>query len=82
MKKVFILYRREDTQAIAGRLHDGLEAGLGRGSVFLDVDSIPLGANFRDHISTTIDACSVFLLSDRNAMGFGEPGRKAAARRT
>ena len=39
MKRVFISYRRNDTQAIAGRLYDGLESRLGKDSVFFDIDS-------------------------------------------
>lgn len=62
MKKVFISYRRDDTQAIAGRLYDGLEARLGDGAVFLDIDSIPLGTDFREHVQATLDRCGVLLV--------------------
>jgi flagellar motor protein MotB len=62
MKNVFISYRRQDTQAIAGRLFDGLEARLGDGAVFLDIDSIPPGSDFREHVRATLDRCGVLLV--------------------
>lgn len=62
MKKVFISYRRDDTQAIAGRLYDGLESRLGKDSVFFDIDSIPLGTDFREHVKATLDRCGVLLV--------------------
>ena len=62
MKKVFISYRREDTQAVAGRLFDGLEARLGVGSVFFDIDNIALGTDFRTNIRAALDQCGVLLV--------------------
>lgn len=62
MKKVFISYRRSDTQGIAGRLYDGLEFRLGKDSVFFDIDSIPLGTDFREHVRVTLDQCGVLLV--------------------
>ena len=37
---VFICYRREDAAGFAGRIYDRLKNGLGRESVFIDVDNI------------------------------------------
>jgi len=62
MKKVFISYRREDTQAMAGRLYDALEARLGTDRVFFDIDSIPLGTDFRKHVRAALDHCGVLLV--------------------
>jgi hypothetical protein len=45
--KIFINYRREDSIAIAGRLHDRLAETFGRDNVFMDVDNIPVGINLR-----------------------------------
>jgi TIR domain-containing protein/3-keto-disaccharide hydrolase len=47
---VFICYRREDAPATTGRIYDHLVQSFGEGSVFKDVDSIPIGADFPAHI--------------------------------
>ena len=44
---IFISYRRSDSIANTGRIYDYLERRFGRDRVFKDVDSIPLGVNFR-----------------------------------
>ena len=62
MIRLFISYRREDTQAIAGRLCDKLQACLGRDSVFMDIDSIPPGADFRRVIGDAMTSCDVLLV--------------------
>jgi hypothetical protein len=49
--RVFISYRRSDSSDVTGRIHDRLAASLGREHVFTDVDSIPLGVDFREHVS-------------------------------
>jgi hypothetical protein len=51
MSKIAISYRRSDSTAIAGRIADRLSAHYGPNSVFIDVDSIPLGTDFRKHIA-------------------------------
>ena len=48
MGPVFISYRREDTQGQARALFQDLVAKLGRDAVFMDVDSIALGKDFRE----------------------------------
>jgi TIR domain-containing protein/PEGA domain-containing protein len=52
---IAISYRREDSISIAGRLYDRLQAEFGRGNVFMDFDSIPPGADFRQHIKQMIE---------------------------
>ncbi len=61
MPKVFISYRREDSNAIAGRIYDRLVEECGRKNVFKDVDSIPLGTDFRQVLSGAVGQCDVFL---------------------
>jgi hypothetical protein len=58
---VFISYRREDTGPFAGRIKDRLAEKFGNERVFLDVDSISLGRNFRDALSERLQQCGVFL---------------------
>lgn len=50
MVKLLISYRRSDTDAMAGRIRDNLAAHYGNDSVFIDVDNIPFGKDFREHI--------------------------------
>lgn len=52
--KVFISYRRQDSMYIAADLQRELIRRLGKGNVFLDIDNIPLGAKFVDHIRKCI----------------------------
>lgn len=61
MNKVFISYRREDSQAHAGRLSDLLAKHLGDSVVFMDVDGISPGEDFVQKIGEQLSACSVFL---------------------
>ena len=62
MPTVLLSYRREDAQGTTGRIFDRLAARYGRDKVFMDVDSIPFGANFRDHIRTYIEKSDVVLV--------------------
>jgi hypothetical protein len=59
---VFISYRREDSSDVAGRLHDRLVDAYGRDRVFMDIDSIPAGIDFVDHVSEQIARCSAVLV--------------------
>jgi hypothetical protein len=58
---IFISYRRSDSADIAGRIYDRLVNEFGSDSIFKDVDSIPLGVNFKSYIDETVGACNVFL---------------------
>lgn len=61
MKRIFISYRREDSQAYAGRLSDLLTTHFGDSVVFMDVDGISPGEDFVQKIGEQLSACSVFL---------------------
>ena len=54
MPKIVLSYRREDSDAIAGRIRDRLAARYGAASVFMDVDSIPFGVDFRAYVAETL----------------------------
>jgi WD40 repeat protein len=60
--RVFINYRRDDSIGTAGRLHDRLAQAFGRAQVFMDVDHIPAGVDFVDHLHKQVSGCSVFLV--------------------
>jgi len=61
MAGIFISYRRDDSAAITGRIFDRLSAHFGPDQVFMDIDSIPVGQDFRDHIGQTLARCEVML---------------------
>ena len=58
---VFISYRRGDAGDVVGRIYDRLIDRFGKTHVFKDVDSIPLGVDFRKHLSDSVGQCRVFL---------------------
>jgi hypothetical protein len=61
MPKVFVSYRREDSNDITGRIYDRLVGHFGSESVFMDVDSIPLGVDFRAYLSDWVGKCDVLI---------------------
>jgi hypothetical protein len=59
---IFIGYRRGDGAGWAGRLHADLRARFGRAShIFMDVDGIPPGEDFRTYIDDAIGQCDAFV---------------------
>ena len=61
MSGIFISYRRSDNPDATGRLYDRLVAEFGKATVFKDVDSIPLGQDFRGHLNSIVGNCGVVL---------------------
>jgi hypothetical protein len=61
IKSIFISYRRQDSQHITGRIYDKLSTQFGKSAVFKDVDSMPLGVDFRDHIRDQVSRCAVLV---------------------
>lgn len=59
--RIFINYRREDTEAAANWLHDLLSLEFGERNVFIDTDDIPAGIDFEEFLRKQIDGCDVFL---------------------
>lgn len=60
--RVFICYRRVDSEGITGRLYDRLVARFGKPAVFKDVFSIQLGRNFDTVIDDALQRSSVMLV--------------------
>ena len=58
---IFISYRRSDSADIVGRIYDRLVQEFGRNVIFKDVDSIPLGIDFKGYLHRTISECNVVL---------------------
>jgi TIR domain len=50
MAQIIISYRRADSAAITGRIRDRLVSKYTASRVFMDVEDIPFGSDFRDHI--------------------------------
>src|ERR1700740_1543289 len=62
MNTVFISYRRETTAGEARALFNELLGKLGKNSVFMDVDSIALGRDFRGALQKTLESCDLMLV--------------------
>jgi hypothetical protein len=60
--RVFVSYRRDDSISTAGRIRDRLASQLGADNVYFDIDSIPLGVDFRQHIDRMVADCDVVLV--------------------
>jgi len=61
-ESVFICYRRDDSGETAGRIFDRLTRDLPAGAVFRDLDSIPLGVDFREHVRQKLASARVVLV--------------------
>lgn len=54
MPKIILSYRRSDSDAIAGRIRDKLVSYYGEAAVFMDIDNIPFGLDFRKHVQAAL----------------------------
>jgi len=61
MSRIIISYRRADSAATAGRIFDRLTSHYGDDAVFMDVDKIPFGTDFRQHIRKVFADSDVLL---------------------
>jgi hypothetical protein len=61
MPKIFCCYRREDSKYQTGRLFEHLAARFANDELFRDLDSMPLGLDFRDVLSKQVARCDVLL---------------------
>src|SRR5215471_10809896 len=61
MARVFISYRRRDSQWVAGRLYDRLAEVIGRDHLFFDVSDIEPGEDFVSRIREIVGRCDVLL---------------------
>ena len=76
--RLFVSYRRDDAAAYAGRLYDALAARFGAGNVFMDVDAIGLGSDYRESIDGALESCDAAIaLIGRGWLGaVDEDGRR------
>jgi hypothetical protein len=61
LAKVFISYRREDTKWPARQMYAALSRHLPDGQVFIDIDSIPPGADFVEILHRQVKGCEMVL---------------------
>src|SRR5882724_591123 len=61
MSGIFISYRREDSQQLAGRLFDRLAQRFGKDRVFRDIGTIDPGAKFAGVIAERIGDCDALV---------------------
>lgn len=59
-RQIFISYRRDDSGWAASNIYSDLVRRF-RGKVFMDVDSIPVGADFVAHLQQQVDRCNVLV---------------------
>jgi len=59
---IFVSYRRSDSADVAGRIYDRLVQSFGKESIFKDVDTIPVGLDFRDVLDDAVKNCDIFLV--------------------
>ena len=61
MRTVFVSYRRGDSEGQAISLKFELVKLIGKDSVFMDVDSIALGRDFRHVLHERLESCDIML---------------------
>jgi len=61
MPKIFVSYRRKGSEAVTGRIVDRLISHYGEESIFIDIDDIPIGADFRQHINEVLQQCDIMI---------------------
>ncbi|MCK6580026.1 MAG: TIR domain-containing protein [Anaerolineae bacterium] len=62
MTRIFISYRRQDSEGHVGRLYDHLLKHFRAEDIFMDVASIEPGADFVDALERAVTACDVCLV--------------------
>jgi TIR domain len=61
MPIIFVSYRRQDSDAITGRIAARLRVSYGKKAVFVDVSSIPIAAEFPARITKAVRGCRVLV---------------------
>jgi hypothetical protein len=60
--KIFISYRRADSQYVTDSIYEHMARHFGADNVFLDVGSIPFGVDFRKYLHERIDQADIVLV--------------------
>ena len=80
MAHILISYRRSDSDVFAGRIRDKIADKFGADSVFMDIDNIPFGRDFRTHIREALGTSDVVIVVVGNRWLGGAKKSGAAAR--
>jgi TIR domain len=75
---IFLSYRREEMAQAAGRLSEHLRRRFGDNRIFIDVDSISLGLDFVEVITSKVASCDVLiaLIGSKWLTAVDEEGRR------
>jgi hypothetical protein len=60
--KIFISYRREDSIDATDRIYERLALHFGAANVFMDVDAIPPGTDYRQYLHDSVSASAAMLV--------------------
>jgi hypothetical protein len=61
MPKIFISYRRDDAPFEAAWIRDQFVSHFGESDIFLDIDAIPVGTDFRREIDARVGNCDYLI---------------------
>lgn len=61
MTKIFISYRRSDSEGYVGRLYDHLALAVAQSEIFMDVANIEPGVDFTQVIDDAVGQCNVLI---------------------
>jgi len=83
MAKIFLSYRRDDAAYATSIVQEKLAEHFGSESVFLDIDNIRIGDDFRERLHEAVSQCDVLLamISDKWLDAAYEAGPKKGTRR-
>lgn len=59
---IILSYRREDSAGVTGRIFDRLAQEFGTDRVFMDIDSMPAGVDFHEHLQQILADCGALLV--------------------
>jgi len=77
VRKIAISYRRSDSQSVTGHIHETLADHFGVDEVFMDIDAIPMGVDFRHYIDGALEnAAAVVVVIGTKWLGSRRSGRR------
>jgi TIR domain len=74
---IFLSYRRDDSAGHVGRLYDALSAKFGSQRIFVDIDHISAGQDFKEVVDDAVARCAVLLVvMGKRWAGSGRVGKR------
>ena len=61
MRKIFVSYRQKETGWVTGRIVDRLNPHYGKESIFIDIDNISVGTDFRQRLNEVLQECDLMI---------------------